>query len=112
MKQSEERTWGMLSHIIPMFTGGIASLIMFFVFRNKSNYVTHHAFHSMVFWFFMWIAGLVAGALTFILIGIPMLWILSIIGFILPIVGGIMAMKGDLFEYPIVGRFARKSLRE
>ena len=43
---------------------------------------------------------IVALLLTWILIGIPLLIALAVIGLIYPIIGGIKASKGELWEYP------------
>ena len=46
-------------------------------------------------------------ALTFVLIGIPMMIALSVACIVLPIIGGIKANAGELWQYPLVINFLK-----
>ena len=51
--------------------------------------------------------ALVFVALVFVLIGIPLLIALSIAGIVLPIIGGIKANDGVLWQYPMIINFIK-----
>lgn len=53
----------------------------------------------------MFIYGVVAVLLSFIIIGIPLLIGLSVIGAIFPIIGGIKANDGIVWKYPMMIQF-------
>ena len=47
----------------------------------------------------------VAFLLAFIIVGIPILFVLGILGVVFPIIGAIKAYNGELWEYPMAIRF-------
>jgi len=70
MTKSEERTWGMLVHLsvllnlVTGFLGGIAAIIIYFVYKDRSRYVAYHAMQSFIFQSITWIgAGIISAIL-------------------------------------------------
>lgn len=53
------------------------------------------------------IYALVAGLLTMVLIGIPLLIALYVCGLVFPIIGGIRANNGELWKYPLTIEFIK-----
>ena len=51
------------------------------------------------------IAGVIFGFLCFFLIGFPLLFALYILGIIFPIIGGIKANNGEVWDYPLTIKF-------
>jgi hypothetical protein len=51
---------------------------------------------------------LVSALLCFVVVGIPMLWILGIIAVIFPIVGAVRAFDGKFWSYPLCIRFFKE----
>ncbi|MCE2939311.1 MAG: DUF4870 domain-containing protein [Armatimonadota bacterium] len=116
---AEERNWGALAHAIPLGLnlitglGWVASLIIYFAYKDKSRFVAHHAAQSlaMAALFFLLAIG---GTIAFIsLIGIPLaivMWLVAAVGgLILPIVAAIKASNGEEYVVPVIGQ-ATKSL--
>lgn len=113
MYSNEERTWGMLSHLITLvvnyMTGGlgwIVGLIIYAVKGRESKFVAFHALQSALFQLAMaalaWLC--VCTVLFFWLALVP-----AIMGIVFPIIGLIKANSGEEWEYPIVGKFAKRS---
>jgi uncharacterized protein len=116
MYSSEERQWAMLAHIITMVVnvclgglGFLVGLIIYAVNPPKSRFVAFHALQSTLFQLAMaavvWVCFFTFWLIIPIFIGIAA----GLAGFILPIIGGIKANKGEVWTYPLVGRFCLKS---
>jgi len=118
----EERTWAMLAHLLSLlgYFGGIAQyvapLIIYIIYRNQSKFVAFHALQSLYFQL-----ALLVIATAYILLGIVSCGALF---FLLPVAGPAFAIgaalytifaavkshEGEWFEYPIVGRRARRQV--
>ena len=116
----EERVWAMLAHLLSLlgYFGGIAQyvapLIIYLIYRNQSKFVAFHALQSLYFQ----LALLVIVA-AYILLGIVSCGTLF---FLLPVTGSVFVVaaalftifaaiktnEGEWFEYPFVGRLARR----
>jgi len=68
---AEERNWGALAHAIPLGLnlitglGWVASLIIYFAYKDKSRFVAHHAAQSLAMaalFFLLAIGGTIASA--------------------------------------------------
>ena len=106
-----ERTYCMLIHfsVFAVYAVPIAGLIVPIVLwqlkKNEMPSVDAHGkmVINVILSFILY--GVVFIALTFVLIGIPLLIALSIAGIVLPIIGGIKANDGVLWQYPLVINF-------
>lgn len=127
---NEERTWAMLAHLsvllnlITGFLGGIAAIIIYFIYKDRSRFVAYHAMQAFIFQAITWIgAGLVSGiliaiggALSFLIIPllclIPGFLILLLIpiSLIYGIIGGVKVNNGEDFRYWQVGDWVRSIL--
>ena len=109
----EERNWSMLLHlsafsglIIP-FANLIAPLVVWLMFRARSDMVDFHGKRALNFQISMTIYTLIAAIFSFILIGIPFLIGLTIIWIVYEIVAAVRASRGDPPGYIISIRFLR-----
>ncbi len=107
-------TWGMLCHLsafaglIGVGFGHIVGPLVFWLLkREQSAFVDRHGKESLNFQITMTICGLIAGALVFVLIGIPLLIALGILEIVMVIKASIAASKGQMFEYPFCIRFIK-----
>jgi hypothetical protein len=123
MTAENERLWAMGAHIGTMvlgwLTGGIAfivaPLIGYLVYKDQSRFVAFHMLQALYFQILYILAAIalavVAIVLTVTVIGIPVVVIggllYAAIAFVVPIVAGIAAYRGDIYEIPIVGPWAR-----
>ena len=117
MWSSDEKTWGMLSHLITLVVnyllgglGWVVGLIIFFIKSKDSKFVAFHALQASLFQlaiaFLVWLC-----VCTFFLV-VPLILavIFGLMGIIYPIIGMIKASNGELWEYPFVGKFCRRQV--
>ena len=110
----EERTWSILSHLsmfLNLFTGflgPIAALIIWLVYKDRSQRVAFHALQSMWYqigWLVVLAVGwTVTGLLTLILIGfllIPVMAIVSVVPFVHAAYAANRVSRDDAYRYPI-----------
>ena len=108
MKQSTEKLWAMAAHFGMAITGltGLGALVLYFVFRDKSKYIAHHANQSMWFFFCVWILGILFSILHLGFLLLPLgLATLAITGY-----ASFNALKGVWFEYPLTSKVARRAM--
>ena len=126
----EERTWAMLAHLsilLNLFTGffgGVAAILIYFIYKDRSRYVAYHAMQSFIFQSITWLgAGLVSGFLIsvgsiFGFLIIPLLCLIPgfLILLLIPasliygIVGAVQTNNGEDFRYWQVGDWVREIL--
>ena len=110
----EERTWSTLSHLsmfLNLFTGflgPVVALIIWLVYKDRSQKVAFHALESMWYqigWLVILAVGwTVTGLLTMILIGfllIPVMAVVSVVPFVHAAYAAYRVSKGDEYRYPI-----------
>lgn len=130
MPASEERTWAMLAHLsillnlVTGFVGGLAAIVIYFVYKDRSRLVAYHAMQSFIFQAITWIgAGVLAGLFiglgsAFAILIIPLLCLIP--GFLslllLPasliygIIGAVQVNNGEDFRYWQIGDWVRDIL--
>lgn len=127
---NEERTWAMLAHLSVLlnlatgFLGGIAAIIIYFIYKDRSRLVAYHAMQAFIFQAIAWLGAslvsgfliAVGGALGFLIIPllclIPGFLILLLIpvSLIYGIIGGVKVNNGEDFRYWLVGDWVRDIL--
>src|ERR671916_2570247 len=115
MSNQDERTWSMLAHLsillnlITGIGGPLAALIIWLVYKDKSQRVAFHALQS--FWYQVaWIVILSVGwfityILMFVLIGfllVPVMAIASIVPFVHQCYAAYKVSQGVDYRYPII----------
>jgi len=129
----DERTMAFLAHLLQVFTGFIAPLVIYCVKQN-SRFVKFHALQSLV-WQLCYMALFFAGMMVFFFsffaaafqattsaqahapaapppaffLFLPLIWLLAMGGWvtnlILGIMYGIKANRGEWAPYPIIGKW-------
>ena len=97
---SDEKTMAILSHILAIFTSFIGPLIIYLIKKDESSYVAEHAKESLNFQITMAISYIVSVILIFVLIGILLIWLLSIANLVLVIIATIKASENKMYRYP------------
>ena len=99
---SDEKTLGMLSHILTFVGGFVAPLIIWLVKKDDHNasFVTESAKESLNFQLTLFILSIICIPLIFIIIGIFLLWALGIADLVLVILATIRTNEGKLYRYP------------
>lgn len=101
---SDEKTLGLLAHILTFVAPILAPLLIYLVKKDESEYVTFHAKESLNFQ----ISVVIYVILLFIsIVGILLIWVLGIAVFVLVILATIKASEGKLYKYPLCIRFIK-----
>jgi uncharacterized Tic20 family protein len=103
--------WSMFIHLSQLcgyllpLAGLVVPIILWQVKKNDSPLIDQHGrvvtnwiISSLIYY-------VVAGLLTFVFIGIPLLFVLVLICIVFPIVGGIRANNGEVWQYPMSIKF-------
>jgi uncharacterized protein len=102
----------MLAHLLSfvaayLFLGFVAPLIVMLVFGSRSAFVRANAVESLNFNLSWLLYAIVAVALIFLVIGIPILIVLGIAYVVLIIIASVRANNGEMYRYPATIRFVR-----
>ena len=115
LSAQDERTWSVLSHLsmllnlVTGFLGPVAALIIWFVYKNRSQKVAFHALQSM--WYQLgWLVILAVGwtvttLLLVVLVGfvlIPVMAIVSVVPFVHAGYAAYRVSQGEEYRYPFV----------
>jgi hypothetical protein len=115
----EEKTWAMLAHLFGLlgYLVGlgqiIAPLVVYLVYKDKSRFVAYHALQSLYFQLMLILLWVVAIILIVVTCGIgafivvPAGVVVHVLALVLVIVAAIKASGGEVYEYWLVGRWAR-----
>lgn len=108
---SEERTWGMLSHLLALsgfigvpFGNILAPLIIWLVKKDQSQFVADQAKESLNFQISLIIYAIVSGILVLVLIGFVLLGVIFIGGIVLTIIATMKANNREHYRYPFTIR--------
>jgi uncharacterized protein len=105
--EQQARQWAMFLHfsqfagyIIPLL-GLLAPIIIWQTQKEQYPILEEHG-KIVINWIISeLIYGLIGFTLVFVVIGIPILGILSLLAIVFPIIGGIKANNGELWRYPM-----------
>jgi uncharacterized protein len=118
----DDKLWALLAHLSGLLVlvaapaNVIAPLILFVLYKDKNRYVAFHALQSLYFQLAIIVVGVLAGIFTFVTLGvgvivaIPVILGLAVAGVIYPIIVGLHAHRGEMYEYAFVGELARKHM--
>ena len=101
---SDERTFGILSHVLTLVFPILAPLVIYLIKKDESKYIAYHAKESLNFQITVMIAVLV---LLVSIIGILLLWVVGIASLVLVIIATIKASEGKLYKYPFTLRLIK-----
>ena len=108
------KTWAMLCHLTALsfyigvpFGNILGPLIIWLIKKDEMPTVDQHGKESLNFQISMTIYGLVAGLLTFVLIGFLLLPIVVIAQIVFVVIASIKANNGEAYRYPLTIRFIK-----
>lgn len=113
---SEERTWAIVAHIGVLVAawlamGFLCPLIVWLIFRERSDFVRRHAVESLNFQISLLIYSALAAVLIFITFGlgvlivVPLVVIGAIAALVVIILATVAASGGTDYRYPLTIRF-------
>jgi uncharacterized Tic20 family protein len=94
---SDEKTMGILAHILAVVAGFVGPLIIYLVKKDESAYVREHAKESLNFQLTVLIVCII---LAITIIGILLIWVVGILNVVLIIIATIKASEGKMYKYP------------
>ncbi len=111
----QERTWGTISHVVPLVAmvlsagtlGFVGSLIIYLIYKDKGPFVRAHAANSLNIQIITGIFLIISIPLMLVLIGFVTYAIALVIAFVLHLIGAIKAYNGDWWKPPMTPRFVR-----
>lgn len=115
MSPSDERTFGMLAHLVPAIAlplsagtlGFIASLVVYLVYKDRGPFVRAHAANSLNVQIMTLICLVVSGVLMLVLIGFILYPLVIVIAVVIHAVGALKARDGVWWNPPMTPRFVR-----
>ncbi|MCP3686402.1 MAG: DUF4870 domain-containing protein [bacterium] len=98
-KKSDDRTMAILAHVLGLLVGFLGPLII--LLAVESEYVKNHARIALNWQFSVLIYLIICLPLMIILIGIPLIFAVSLVDFIFPIIAAVKASNDELWKYPV-----------
>ncbi|MEZ6187129.1 MAG: DUF4870 domain-containing protein [Planctomycetota bacterium] len=97
---SDEKTLAMLAHLLVLVAGFVGPLVIYLVKKDESRFVGEHARDALNFQITVVLAALCCIPLVFVLIGIPLIFAVSIGSLVCTILAAVEASKGNFYRYP------------
>ncbi len=116
---ADDRQWGMFAHLsalLGLFLGGITfvgPLIIWLIKKDQSRFVDYHGKESLNFQLNIFLYSLILVAISFatcgigMIVTIPLLGVLYVYGIVMPIIAGLAANNGDMYQYPLTFRIIK-----
>lgn len=120
MYTQEERILAMLAHLVgPLgYIGGVLQyvlpLIIYLMYRDRSRFVAFHALQSLMLQLLLLGLGVAVVVVSLLTCGLaaavlaPLAGVTGLVMTVVVIVAAIQAFRGQVFEYWIVGPWARR----
>ena len=105
----DDKTMAMISHLSGIVAGFIGPLIIWLINKEKTDkaWLNEQAVEGLNFQITIFIAYIVAGILTFILIGMLLIPVIMLANLILCIMAGMKANEGVSYRYPFALRLIK-----
>lgn len=108
-----ERTWGTMSHVVPLAAmilsagtlGFVASVILYVMYKDKGPFVRAHAANSLNVQIITGIVLLISIPLMFVLVGFFTFGLALLFAFVVHIIGAIKANNGEWWDPPLTPKF-------
>lgn len=115
LEPQQQRTWGMLSHVIPLIAmvlsagllGFVGSLIIYVMYKDRGDFVRQHAANSLNIQIVTGIILLISFPLMLVLIGFATYFIALAFAFVLHIIGALRANEGQQWTPPMTPAFVK-----
>jgi hypothetical protein len=110
----EARQWAMFCHyaaffwfLVPMIGNVIGPLIVWQLKKDLDPFVNEQGKEALNFQITFSLAMIVSGILAWVVIGFPLMLLVSISALVLTIIAGIKANAGEAYRYPICWRVVK-----
>lgn len=110
----EARRWAMLCHyaaffwlLAPMIGNVLGPLIIWQLKKDLDSFVDEQGKEALNFQITVSLALMVCGLLAWVLIGFPLMLLVSAVALVLTIIAGIKANEGQPYRYPFSWRLVK-----
>jgi len=103
----DARMWGMLCHLLGLFTCFIGPLIIWLIKKDEDPFIDNQGKEALNFQITVAIAGIVSAVLAAICIGFILGIAVSIADLVFSIIASIKANGGEKYRYPVSIRFIK-----
>jgi uncharacterized Tic20 family protein len=107
VSESDEKTWGIISHISIPFFGFIGPLIAYLIYKDRSEWLKQVTTEALNFSILYSIAYIISIITISFVIGVILCPLVFIVALIFCIMGTIAASKHEFYKYPINIRFIK-----
>jgi uncharacterized protein len=107
VSESDEKTWGIISHITIPFFGFIGPLIAYLLYKDRSEWLKQTTTEALNFSILYSIAYVISVITITFVIGLILWPLVFIVALIFCILGTIAANKHEFYRYPINIRFIK-----
>jgi uncharacterized Tic20 family protein len=107
VSESDEKTWGIISHISIPFFGFIGPLIAYLIYKDRSTWLKQTTTEALNFSIAYSIAYVISVITIWFVIGLILWPLVFIVALIFCIMGTIAANKHEFYRYPINIRFIK-----
>lgn len=104
---SEERTLGMLAHLLAIVSHFIGPLIVWLIKKDQSKFVDHHGKEVLNFMLTVCIAWLICIPLALVGVGILLAPVIGVVALVFLILAAVAANNGQYYRYPLSIRFLK-----
>lgn len=105
-KSSSDYSMAMLAHVLGIIIGFIGPLVIY-MSKQEEGYVKSQAKEALNFQLTILIGYIIGWILTFIIIGMLVVWAAGIYSLIMAIIAGLAASKGEDYKYPFSIKFVK-----
>jgi uncharacterized protein len=103
----DDKTMGMLSHLLAIFIGFLGPLIIYLVKGKESEFISDQSKEALNFQITVFIALVACGVLSLVLIGFFLIPVVLLGNLILTIMAAIKANDGVKYRYPFAIRLIK-----
>lgn len=104
----EDKTLALIAYLGGAFVSFIVPLVLYLVKKDQSKFVAYHAMQALIFHVAILIGYMISGALTVVLVGFLLLPVVGILSLVFSIIAALAAYRGEWYEIPLVGKYARQ----
>lgn len=115
LKPSEERSLGMLAHLVPAILlplsagllGFVGSLVIYLIYKDRGPFVRQHAVNSLNVQIITAILLILSSLLMFVLIGFLFYPLVIVVATVIHVIGAVKANNGEWWMPPLTPQFVR-----
>ena len=105
----DDRTMAMLAYLLGIVTGFLGPLVIWLIKKDQSKFVAYHGLQALLLHAVVTVGYILSGFLTVFLVGLLGYPVFFLLGLVYALLAGLAANRGEWYEIPVIGPFARQS---